>query len=288
MISRHLKKYFLIILCAGIYLFQSDLKAQSLKSPLVFNTKLTYEIKSLGDSTDSQSIRTELAYLLIDDATSLFISHQTARLDSAMYLVHDEKEKSRIRSEINQHYAITSKILKRNNRISTYDLLFDDLSNPSGLGFYYDEPIPEWELSADTSSINGVRCQKATTKIGNRVWTAWFTAEIPIPDGPYKFSGLPGLVIQVQDERMHWVFHLRDIENDVNYVVSLEGLLDFEHVGSKEKFLAAKRDYGKSILEKEELRTGRKFTADTRAIVEKRLQSFVKRSSNWIELDSTN
>lgn len=33
--------------------------------------------------------------------------------------------------------------------------------------------------------------QKATCDFAGRKWIAWFTTEIPIQDGPYKFYGLP-------------------------------------------------------------------------------------------------
>lgn len=254
----------------------------------IFDTKITYEVRFLGDSTNSQSVRTELAHLLINKSLSLFEFCQSAALDSATYLVQDEKEQKRLLSELNQGLAIPYKILKKGNRMTTYDLLFNDRLNTSGIGFYYDEAIPEWSLTADTSNINGVLCQKAITELGNRTWTAWFTTEIPISDGPYKFAGLPGLVVQVQDEQAHWLFNLTDITNAVNYAATLNRQLDFEQISSKKKFLAAKRSYSTSILEKEELRTGRKYTADTRAIIEKRLQSMLKGYSNWIELDSTN
>lgn len=49
------------------------------------------------------------------------------------------------------------------------------------------------------------------TEIFGRKWTAWFTAEIPIQDGPYKFHGLPGLIVKIEDEAKSHSFELKGI-----------------------------------------------------------------------------
>ncbi len=283
-----IKTYLLLFFHLVIIFFANVSHAQNLKSPVSFDIKLTYEVDFLQDSSESQSFRTELTHLLVNDSMSLFESSNAAALDSAQYLVEDDVEKKRLLATSNSGTAITYKVLKKANRITTYDLLFNNRENTSGIGFFYDEAFPEWELSADTTRINGLLCQKASTQLGNREWIAWFTTEIPISDGPYKFCGLPGLVVQVKDRKEHWVFTLRDIQNTADYKATLQGQMDYERLADKETFFAAKREYNKSIFAKEELRSGRKYTPETRAIIEKRLQSFVKQSSNWIELDSAN
>lgn len=52
------------------------------------------------------------------------------------------------------------------------------------------------KLSHETIQILNFKAQKATAKYGGRKWTAWFCQEIPIPNGPYKFGGLPGLIVK--------------------------------------------------------------------------------------------
>lgn len=65
-----------------------------------------------------------------------------------------------------------------------------------------------WAITPATATIAGYACQRATTTFGGRTWEAWFTREIPVADGPYKFCGLPGLIVKVGDERGHYVFKL--------------------------------------------------------------------------------
>lgn len=277
-------KNLLMKLCLITSCLYGDFLHAQIKSPLLFDIKLTYEVRYVGDSTDSESVHTELTRLLINDSISLFESYQSGVRDSAMYFVNDETEKNHLLSEWNQGSSVLYKILKNGDRMTTYDLLFHDPQNTRGIGFYYDETIPNWELTADTTTVNGILCQQAKTRLGGRQWTAWFTTEIPITDGPYKFSGLPGLIVQVYDKRKHWMFDLKDVESAGGYKSTLKGQLDFERLNNKEAFMTAKRKYSENALDMQELRTGIKFTAETRGVVEKRLQSLIKSYSNWIEL----
>ncbi|MEG1650143.1 MAG: GLPGLI family protein, partial [Rikenellaceae bacterium] len=41
-----------------------------------------------------------------------------------------------------------------------------------------------------------------------REYEAWFTTEIPISEGPWKFYGLPGLIAKLHDKQKHYSFEL--------------------------------------------------------------------------------
>jgi GLPGLI family protein len=74
--------------------------------------------------------------------------------------------------------------------------------------FSYNEKLEfNWEILPDTSTISNYQVQKAIASFGGRKWIAWFTTEIPIQDGPYKFCGLPGLIVKIHDidEDYSWV-----------------------------------------------------------------------------------
>ena len=67
---------------------------------------------------------------------------------------------------------------------------------------HYSDSIPSlaWNYIAEQNdTILGYECLKATTTFAGRTYTAWFTTEIPLPYGPYKFGGLPGLILKIQD-----------------------------------------------------------------------------------------
>jgi GLPGLI family protein len=74
------------------------------------------------------------------------------------------------------------------------------------VGGYYkikEERPLKWEILQEKSVYEGYNVQKASTVFAGRKWTAWFTNEIPISDGPYKFSGLPGLILKISDDKQN-------------------------------------------------------------------------------------
>lgn len=74
---------------------------------------------------------------------------------------------------------------------------------------YEDDPGKwSWQMSAETDTVAGYICQKARTQFRGREYVAWFSPEIPLNDGPWKFSGLPGLILKVEDAEGLFVFEL--------------------------------------------------------------------------------
>jgi GLPGLI family protein len=71
----------------------------------------------------------------------------------------------------------------------------------------------EWMTQDEFTTILGYLCQKATTTFRGRNYIAWFAAELPIDDGPWKFYGLPGLILKVEDEQGIFRFTAIGIEN---------------------------------------------------------------------------
>ena len=80
-----------------------------------------------------------------------------------------------------------------------------------------DLALQTWDITTDTTSIKGYLCNKATTSFRGREYTAWFTLDIPINDGPWKFHGLPGLILKVEDQEQIFQFNLVGLEKVDSY-----------------------------------------------------------------------
>lgn len=88
----------------------------------------------------------------------------------------------------------------------------------------YTEPlaIPQWTIRPEKKEVAGHECQKATTTFYGRNWTAWFAADIPVQDGPWKLCGLPGLILEAEDEEGHYKFKCMELKKlDTNIPIEL-------------------------------------------------------------------
>lgn len=75
-----------------------------------------------------------------------------------------------------------------------------------------------WKLLPNYSLILGYKVQEAETTFRGRTWRAWFSSDLPISDGPYKFRGLPGLIFKVYDTTCSHKFEIISIKNIDTYV----------------------------------------------------------------------
>ncbi|WP_282070183.1 GLPGLI family protein [Olleya namhaensis] len=115
-------------------------------------------------------------------------------------------------SEINETIVVGKKnVIKRNyinlntNKLSSTETITFDNSL-----YLVTEALSklEWDLShADTLKIGTYICNKATTSFRGRNYIAWYTNDIAITFGPWKFHGLPGLILDMYDEthKFEWI-----------------------------------------------------------------------------------
>ncbi len=100
--------------------------------------------------------------------------------------------------------------------------------------FYYEEPIEfNWKIYQDSKQILGYTCQKATTGYQGRSYTAWFAYDIPLATGPYKFFGLPGLILEIYDDRKEYRFLAKGISAPENLYIREPGKRKFTRLSKK-------------------------------------------------------
>lgn len=81
------------------------------------------------------------------------------------------------------------------------------------IGYEEAQPQFKWTILRDTVHILNYECQKAETDYAGRHWCVWFTMEIPVDCGLWKFSGLPGLILRAADDEGFYSYDAVSVEN---------------------------------------------------------------------------
>ena len=91
-------------------------------------------------------------------------------------------------------------------------------TNLGGKTHEYVEDIADkgWNIEEGDTVILGYHCNKATCTFRGRTWTAWFTPEIPISEGPWKLDGLPGMILFAEETKHQFRFECIGIKNNLN------------------------------------------------------------------------
>lgn len=79
-------------------------------------------------------------------------------------------------------------------------------------------PVLNWELTNEESKVNGVSCYKALLKFRGRNYIAWYAPDIATPFGPWKFYGLPGLIVRITSDDNIISFSLTTLSYPTNSV----------------------------------------------------------------------
>ena len=154
---------------------------------------------------DKSKERIDKYILHTDLKKSTYYNPSTYFLDKS---AHDETARSAYGQMASAMQASGQGGMVPSRTVSTY--VFKDFKNQMHRVYqdsneeyvYYDEPFDEmkWEIIVDsTKYVLDYECIMAETDYHGKHWTAWFAPEIPVQDGPWKFEGLPGLILMVSD-----------------------------------------------------------------------------------------
>ncbi|SDS47105.1 GLPGLI family protein [Winogradskyella sediminis] len=95
-----------------------------------------------------------------------------------------------------------------------------------------------WDIvtNKDSVSVLGYNCQKAFTNFRGRTYVAYFTSKLPFPDGPYKFKGLPGMILKVESTDGYYKLEAVNINLNKSKDASLENPFSEEKVLTLDKY----------------------------------------------------
>jgi len=70
-------------------------------------------------------------------------------------------------------------------------------------------PKINWQIVKETKTVKDLNCTKAIANFRGIDWEIWFTNEIPLPYGPWKLQGAPGLIVEANtaDKKIHFLLN---------------------------------------------------------------------------------
>lgn len=194
-----------------------------------------YDMEALTDLSKPDQPIKETMRLDIGRESSRFYSYTAAVRDSVLKADMDNGASTEtISQHAKQYKSVWSEQTFKGypeGHVTTLDEIAGDISR---LRCEEEEEKPEWKLTADTLTLLGYRCTRATTQFKGRQWTAWFTPDIPVSEGPWKLCGLPGMILKAEDAEGHYRFAANGIEQCRDEAPILFGGKDYERVSRKQ------------------------------------------------------
>ncbi|WP_297986051.1 GLPGLI family protein [uncultured Chryseobacterium sp.] len=150
--------------------------------------------------------------------------YEKKNTEQFILFIDSKQEKSFYKSS--NQYALDS--LKKNGKIAESDfrtissyrtaLNEDVLSNGQNFTVfktivgaklkYIEKSDIKWNILNDRRDYFGYKTRKAYAFAYGRKWIAWYAEDLPLNFGPYKFQGLPGLIINMYDEKAEYFLTL--------------------------------------------------------------------------------
>lgn len=194
-----MKKYLLLTALVISFLAQAQVAANR------FFYELTYKPK-----IDSTKIQKMMTVLDIVPGKSVYQDAAVSINDSIMMSkAEDYKRNNDFAGLITEGSSLKSDFTyKVSKKYPTMATTYEDAISSAVFG--YEEIIKfNWKITPIKEKIENYSTQIATIDFGGRKWKAWFSKDIPFPDGPYKFSGLPGLIVKIEDSEKNYSWVLK-------------------------------------------------------------------------------
>lgn len=260
------------VLILALALVISEVNAQGIQGIVTYKVKRNADIKF--DTTKTNTY----AYNQMKN----MIKHQLEKT----YMLSFNEEESLYKQKKSSALKKTDTLFKFNSFGNAFNtgILYKnikenrwvDQKNIKGNTFLVKDEIDkiDWTLTSESKHIGRYKCFKATyvrkvevittrlnsnsnienlageknqSKIKERIVTAWYTPRIPVSNGPDKYQGLPGLILEIHDGDLSIV--LNKIKLNPKQKVEIEAPTKGEEI-SQEKYDQIIKENSKKIIER--------------------------------------
>lgn len=260
-------KSFIIIITFGLNAAAFAQKNEKIISDTA--TLRIYYVLTKKESTSEKAYRTDTMLLDIGKYVSRFYDPARLKRDSAIAYLFGENNQSAIKEmhvlkdeDAGAMAKMPGTISSNTREGESYQIVKDKIGNITVFDYgntvltklQYEDNIGKfnWQLEESMDTIATYSCQKATLNFRGRKYIAWFTADIPTSEGPWKFSGLPGLIVKVEDSDQLFSFTMIGL-------IQPKDPLPFKI--SKKDYLKVSRDDWNQSVQKRGLGMNANFTS---------------------------
>ena len=204
-----MKKFFTLFLLMAFFALNAQETANR------FFYELTFKPKK-----DSARVDKVMTILDVTKDKSLYRDYTMVAQDSTLKIQVEQMQKSGVFKDFSKMVTMpkfSEKIYKfyPDMKVQYVERISSGFT-PLNIG-YNDDSKFNWKISDEKAKIGSYNTQKATTDFGGRKWIAWFASDVPLQDGPYKFHGLPGLIVKVEDEGQNYSWELKGNKKVPNF-----------------------------------------------------------------------
>lgn len=190
--------------------------------------KVVYEFIHVDDSTQRDRPRQEDTFLYINSTSSMY---RRSNEEEGEYYRYLQGGGSKETYNINSILAKTSSLyhsVPEQKTIST-ERIIEQM-------FQINEPLHAimWDIREEQKQIGDYLAQLATGSFRGRDYSVWFVPDIPMPFGPWKLQGLPGLILEARDSREDVIFVFKSLERIDGQVVNIESPKGIKQVSGAE------------------------------------------------------
>ncbi len=179
-----------------------------------------YKVIIVSDTSKRQNTQEDLTGLEITKNMSRYFSiYNEERTNEQIEWKKNNGDKPMDASVSFSNYKKRGLKIKIYKKYSDNQLtVFDNIANET---FTFEEQNPDfaWKILPDTMKVLNQVCQKATCQFRGRKYEAWFAQGINVSEGPWKFNGLPGLILKVIDSKQDYFFEAISIEK-IDYPIA--------------------------------------------------------------------
>ncbi len=219
-----------------IFLFAStSLFSQNGKAIMEIN----YETKIISDSLNRQNFQQYEMTLLCNTTESIYFSKEAKEY----YYTLSGKKENTSSATIGTTLGAIPKYPK-----TEYSFYQSGKQTIAFLAvgkyiFSFEEPELKWNILTETKKIQGFTCRLAqtTTDTGD-IFFAWYAEDLPIPEGPFRFKGLSGIILEIYNKSRTIEISAVAVKKSDETIASIPYLSTIK-AKTKKQYLDARRNY---------------------------------------------